>query len=150
VKCSTALTIVNDQAKSFRGSRRSKELIHLVNLLIRDQAKKESVRFCQISLPNSCFACVVVRSNVMQAMVGARSFENGPNPLSVGGSICGEVEYYRCAELQQIDAQRGDDAANSGGGGDVLMQVLDRVCEANHPLVFADQHGWSRPRNLTG
>jgi hypothetical protein len=37
-----------------------------------------------------------------------------------------------------------------GGAKNALLKVLDRVCEAGHPLVLADQHGGCGSRNLAG
>jgi hypothetical protein len=65
-------------------------------------------------------------------------------------AVLHERRHHRRAKLQQINTQRGDDAANLGGGREVLLKVLDRVCEAADPLVLADQHRRRRARNLTG
>jgi hypothetical protein len=82
---------------------RREELVHLIDLLIGDDAKKHTFRLRYISLTNSCSAGAIVSRNVVQAMVGRRALENGPYPPSVIDGVPRKVEHHGRAELQQVN-----------------------------------------------
>jgi hypothetical protein len=72
-------------------------------------------------------------------MVGSSAFEDGSDPASVADRVSGEIEDDGCAQLQQVDRQGRYDASNFLGSREILLKVLDRLSESEHPLVFTEQ-----------
>src|SRR3954449_4412183 len=82
-------------------------------------------------------------------MIRTGGLDDGAHPVPVGDGVAREVEDDRGPELQQIDRERCDDAANLPGGDEILLNVFNRVSKLRHPLVFAEQDRRRGHRDLS-